>query len=306
VLIPALEEEEKSRVVNSSVFSLCSSDNVMSPAPSIADLKLSLLQHLPAPGDIDAALARLEQAAVDAAAKGSSLLLTPECGITGYNISESEAQAVAFSSEGPVAQQIADIASRHSIAILYGFIELVGKHRYNSVALVDDHGRSLLRYRKTHLWGDLDRRLFRAGEALAPVITYQGWRMSTLICYDVEFPETVRALALAGAQLVLVPTALMQPFRFVADQIIPVRAAENQVFVAYVNQVGREGDTIYEGCSTIASPSGTVLVKGPSDEGALLHTTLHASAIDSIRGELPYHRDRRPELYASLASMLPE
>ena len=68
-----------------------------------------------------------------------------------------------------------------------------------------------------------------------------GLKAALLICYDVEFPESVRALALAGAELVIVPTALMQPFDVVAKTIVPARAYENQLFVAYANRCGSGG-----------------------------------------------------------------
>lgn len=264
------------------------------------DLKISLLQHLPTPADIEAGVARLESAAKDAALNGSSVLLTPECGITGYDMSEEYARKFAFASDGVINQRIADIAKRHSLAILYGFMETDGSQRFNSVQLIDENGQTALHYRKTHLWGDLDKQLFSAGDQFAPVVSIKGWQLGVLICYDVEFPETVRALALAGAQLVLVPTALMQPFRFVADHMICVRAAESQVYLAYANLVGSERNTVYEGCSTIAGPQGNVIARAPSDKGALLHATLDASAINDIRRTLPYQGDRRPELYSSI------
>ena len=213
-------------------------------------------------------------------------------------MTEADALASAFTVDSDAAQQIAQIARRHSIAILYGFMELDGNRRYNSVRLLDEHGELLLHYRKCHLWAELDRQLFSAGDTLAPVVSYRGWRLSTLICYDVEFPEAVRSLALAGAQLVLVPTALMSPFRFVAEQMVPVRAAENQIFLAYANLTGAERKTTYEGCSTVAGPDGAVLVKASSQGDALLHTVLNAEAIATCRAGLPYHQDRRPELYA--------
>lgn len=264
------------------------------------DLGISLLQHTPTPGNVSAGLNRLEQAAQESADQGSSLLLSPECGVTGYNLSLPDAQSVAIASDGAEADQIARTAQQHGIAILYGYIERENNQLYNSVQLLDDNGKPILHYRKTHLWGDLDKQLFKAGDQLAPIVSYKGWYLSTLICYDVEFPETVRSLALAGAQLVLVPTALMTPFRFVAQNMVPVRAAENQLFLAYANLAGRESNTLYEGCSTIADPEGTVLVSAPSDNDALLHCVLKASTISAIRKALPYHQDRRPELYRTL------
>ena len=270
-----------------------------------SDLGISLLQHAPTPGEIDSGIERLEQAARLSAEQGSSLLVTPECGVTGYDMPRSDALAAAFESDGPVAERIADISRRNSIAILYGFIETESQQLYNSVQLIDDCGNRILHYRKTHLWGDLDKGLFRAGDSLAPVVSYKGWHVSTLICYDVEFPEAVRALALAGAQVILIPTALMHPFRFIAEQVIRVRAAENQVYIAYANLVGQERSTIYEGCSSIAAPQGDVLVQAPYDEPALIHTTMKLETISQTRRALPYHADRRPELYGSLVKPAP-
>ncbi|CAM5716447.1 Carbon-nitrogen hydrolase OS=Streptomyces alboniger OX=132473 GN=CP975_05405 PE=3 SV=1 [Streptomyces alboniger] len=77
-----------------------------------------------------------------------------------------------------------------------------------------------------------------------------------MICYDVEFPENVRAHALAGTDLLLVPTAQMHPFQFVAESVVPVRAFENQMYVAYVNRVGQEGEFEFVGLSTLAGPDG--------------------------------------------------
>ncbi|MBX2883035.1 MAG: carbon-nitrogen hydrolase family protein [Granulosicoccus sp.] len=261
------------------------------------ELGLSLLQHRPTPANFKASLARLNQAASDAVKQGSSLLITPECGMTGYDMSAHDAKTSAFPVDGTCAQQIAQVAKEHAIAIGYGFIEAADDQRFNSFQLINKHGNPVLHYRKTHLWGDLDRQLFSEGDRLSSVVVLEGWRIGVLICYDVEFPETVRALALAGAQLILVPTALMQPFRFVAEQMVPVRAAENQVYIAYANLVGSERDTIYEGCSTIAGPDGQRLISAPSDDSALLHTTICSEAIEHARLALPYHRDRRPELY---------
>lgn len=264
------------------------------------DLGISLLQHASTPGDIPAGLARLEQAARDSSKLGSSLLLSPECGVTGYNLPLHDAQSIAMAAEGAETEHIARIAQQYSIAILYGFIERTNNQLYNSVQLLDNNGDVILHYRKTHLWGDLDRQLFKPGDQLAPVVNYKGWNVSTLICYDVEFPETVRHLALSGTHLVLVPTALMTPFRFVAQNMVPVRAAENQLFIAYANLVGQEHNTIYEGRSIIVNPEGTVLASAPSDNEALLHSVLSASTINTIRTALPYHQDRRPELYKTL------
>ena len=87
-----------------------------------------------------------------------------------------------------------------------------------------------------------------------------------LICYDVEFPEAVRALALAGANLLLIPTALTPEYDAVPGAIVPARALENQVFVAYCNHAGTENGLAYLGGSCIASPDGRKLANaGPAE-----------------------------------------
>ena len=86
-----------------------------------------------------------------------------------------------------------------------------------------------------------------------------------LICYDVEFPETLRLLALAGADLVCGADGADGALRLVARTLVPARAYENQVFLAYANRCGREGELVYLGHSCIVGPDGTELARaGPA------------------------------------------
>ena len=83
--------------------------------------------------------------------------------------------------------------------------------------------------------------------------------MGVLICYDVEFPELVRQEAQAGADLVIVPTALMAPHDRIARQLVPVRAMENQLFLGYANRTGTEHGLDFVGLSSINGPNGETL-----------------------------------------------
>jgi predicted amidohydrolase len=168
---------------------------------------------------------------------------------------------------------------------------------FNSAVLIDRDGGVLLNYRKTHLYGDLDRSAFAAGDALAAVVAIDGVRVGVLVCYDIEFPEPARQLALAGAQLIAVPTALMDPSAWIAETLVPARAAENQVFVAYCNRVGVEGDLTYVGRSCVAGPGGGDVFSAPRDEEMLLFADVEPAAIDDARSRHHYLRDRRPALY---------
>ena len=110
----------------------------------------------------------------------------------------------------------------------------------------------------------------------------------------------VRLLALAGADLVAVPTALMDPFEVVARTLVPARAVENQVFLAYANRCGQEGDLRYCGQSCVVGPDGADLVRAGRGE-ELVFADLDLDRLRAARALSPYLRDRRPELYAPLA-----
>ncbi len=130
------------------------------------------------------------------------------------------------------------------------------------------------------------------------VAELDGLKIGILICYDVEFPEAVRSLALAGAELIAVPTALIRPFEFVARVLVPARAIENQVFVAYAGLCGDEGDLGYCGLSCIVGPDGQDLARAGTDP-ALLFADVDPSTIPECRKTNPYLSDRRPALYAA-------
>ncbi|BFO19839.1 hypothetical protein SHKM778_62270 [Streptomyces sp. KM77-8] len=165
--------------------------------------------------------------------------------------------------------------------------------------MISADGTRLANYRKTHLYGCYERDLFTPGDQ--PVVQAQlnGLTIGLLICYDVEFPENVRAHALAGTDLLLVPTALLHPFQFVAEQMVPVRAFENQMYVAYVNRTGPEGEFEFVGRSTLAGPDGVARTRGGAHEELLLADT-DPVFLAASRTANPYLADRRPGLYGSL------
>lgn len=114
-----------------------------------------------------------------------------------------------------------------------------------------------------------------------------------------EFPENVRAHALAGTDLLLVPTALMHPAQIVAESVVPVRAFENQLYIAYANRTGPEGEFEFVGLSALAGPDGTVRARAGRGE-ELVVGDADPETLRRSRGENPYLRDRRPALYTGL------
>lgn len=119
-----------------------------------------------------------------------------------------------------------------------------------------------------------------------------------VICYDVEFPEYVRTAALAGAELLLVPTALPAGdiSRRVSEHVVPTRAFENGIFVAYADLCGKEADLEYCGRSVIVGPDGDEIARAGSGE-TLMIADIDPSAYDECRRQNPYLAERRTELY---------
>lgn len=158
------------------------------------------------------ALIKLEASATIASASKAQLLITPEMFLTGYNIGAAKVRELAEPRSGSMLTSAAEIARRHQIAILVGLPELAADGSvYNAVAFIDEQGRLINIYRKTHLYGDVDRLQFSAGSCLATPFQFQGWTLATAICYDIEFPEVARHYAQLGVDALLVPTANMTP-----------------------------------------------------------------------------------------------
>ncbi|MGW3497260.1 carbon-nitrogen hydrolase family protein [Streptomyces sp. NPDC001020] len=261
-------------------------------------MRTALLQSSGRPGSVAENLKVLDEAAGRAAAAGAGLLAAPEMFLTGYAIGD-DIGRLADPVDGERADAVAEIASRQGLAIVYGYPERDGESVFNSAQLISADGTRLANYRKTHLFGGFERDHFAPGDQPVVLAELNGLRVGVMICYDVEFPENVRAHALAGTDLLVVPTAQMHPFQFVAESLVPVRAFENQMYVAYVNRVGREGEFEFVGLSTLAGPDGIARARAGRVEELVL-ADVDPAHLAASRAANPYLMDRRPGLYGSL------
>jgi predicted amidohydrolase len=258
-------------------------------------VKLVVCQEMSPAGSVAGALELMQRQALRAAAAQARLAIFPEMFLTGYNIGDAVFD-LAEPADGPSAAAVESIARESGISILYGYPERSGPRVFNAARLVHPTRGPIANYRKTHLYGAEEKRLFAPGDDLVTA-ELDGLKVGILICYDVEFPEAVRALALAGAELVAVPTALIEPFDIVSRTLVPARAFENQVYVAYAGMCGREGNLGYCGLSCIVGPDGRDLARANSDP-CVLFADINPSAISNGRRTNPYLADLRMELYA--------
>lgn len=187
------------------------------------------------------------------------------------------------------ARGVAKIATANGCAIAYGYPEAEDGRLYNSARVIAGDGRMAANHRKLRLPGAYENTWFTCGDRLTD-FSLRGWCVAVLICYDIEFPELVRACARRGAHLVIAPTALSDDWSVVAEKIVPTRAFENGVFVAYANHAGRDGEFRYLGGSCIIGPDGRDRVRAGREEG--LHTALLLPRdIVAAREKLTYLED---------------
>lgn len=214
-----------------------------------------------------------------------NLLVCPELFMSGYAVGDALPE-LAEPVNGAFAQQIRLIAQRTNTAIVYGYPERDGEVTYNSAACIAADGELLANHRKLMLPPGFETDYFTAGSSTT-LFDLNGLRCAILVCYDAEYPEAVRAMADAGAQVVIVPTALVDSWPVVAHKVMPTRAFENGVWLLYANHAGREGSLNYLGESCIVSPDGQDAARAGADE-CLLVADLDAEQVAICQARLPY------------------
>ena len=250
-------------------------------------MKAAALQMGASIPDPAARRAVILRALEDAASQHCDVLVCPELAVTGYGAGEvitsaSESAAAALSPwQEPV--------DRLGIALVLGHAIRTDSGVINAAALLAP-GKAPVVYAKRMLYGDYEKALFKPGEGAAPLVTIAGVRCGLLVCFDVEFPELTRELAVAGAEAILVPTALprSEGARFIADHLVPVRAFENQLFIVYADHCGADPRFAYQGQSVIAAPNGRKLAAACDTAPALIVADLDPAAYASSRVQNPY------------------
>ncbi|MGY2376971.1 carbon-nitrogen hydrolase family protein [Pseudomonas sp. SDO524_S393] len=230
--------------------------------------------------------------AIAACADDTQLIVFPETHLTGFPSAETVA-AVAEPLDGPTVQAIIQAARARDVAVVIGMIENDGGQFYNTTLLITPEGIAL-RYRKTHLW-PLERGVVSPGDRYATCL-WKGIRVGLLICYDIEFPESARALGQLGAQLLLVTNGNMDPYGPTHRTAIMARAQENQAFALMVNRVeDGDGELVFAGGSALVDPFGTLLFEAGREEGQFT-VELDLDQLAAARKDYRYLDDQRLKL----------
>jgi predicted amidohydrolase len=210
----------------------------------------------------------------------ADLVVFPELYLSGYVLDGIDELAVR--PDGPELQSIANIAKENSTALIFGAPEHVDDGVANSAFCVDERGDVAAVYRKVQLFGGDESDAFVAGDELV-VVELCGVKVGLMICFDLEFPEVARALARAGAELLVTISANMEPFGNDHGVFASARAIENGLPHVYVNQVGPAGTLNFVGGSTLVSADGEVEARAGSSTEGLPGVSLLLPARSSVR-----------------------
>ena len=244
-------------------------------------------------------LKSIRELAERAARSEPHILCFPELATTGYSLN---ARWRKFSETipGPTTEHLANIAEEFGFYLVCGIPELNprSKEIFDSAVLFRPDGNIVGTYRKIHLW-KVERRYFTPGKRFQVFNTRVG-KIGLSICYDLEFPESARTLALQGAEIIVYSSAQPHPMEAHVDAYVRSRAGENCLFVCHSNRIGREGRTTFFGQSQIVSPECKVLAKLGRQRGVAM-ARLNLGMIRMLsRSELPYLKERVPSAYLPL------
>ena len=270
-------------------------------------------------------LERLEEEVKTAKKWNVQLLSFPELYIPGYTLSPEAAAKVAEYKSGPSITKACEVAKNYNMALIVPYAEKVDqpdgtKKYYDSIAVIDEKGELLNSYRKTHLYGQQERDNWSFGTSDYPVYNIFGFPVGVLNCYEAEFPELQRILALNGAKLIVGPTAADNyytlpngqrsevPYPDISELLIPANAYANNIFFAYSNRAGYEkrdnSEWHYRGNSIICGPHGDTLVSANHEQDTLLIADCVPTYYGMTHPAPAYYylKDRRPELYGALVA----
>lgn len=265
-------------------------------------MKAGFYQLNPIFGDIDSNLAKVRNAVKD---KEIDLLVLPEFFATGYQFTSADevAELAEEIPNGKTTDALLGLSKDNNVFIVAGLPEKDGNKYYNSSVLTGPEG-FIGTYRKTHLFFE-ETLYFTPGDTGFKVWDIGICRLGIMICFDWFYPESMRTLALAGADVIAHPSNLVLPF---CPDSMPVRCLENMAFAITANRIGTEQRNgkqplTFIGKSEVVSPRGKILIRAPEDDEALIVVDIDpAEARDKNLNQ--YNnilQDRRPDQYTYLS-----
>jgi predicted amidohydrolase len=267
-------------------------------------------QLAPRVGEPEANRNRTIRAIGDAVSDGADLVVLPELATSGFIFrSQQEAEEAAIAASDELFERWSAAAASGPAIVVGGFCERGDDGAlYNSAAVVDGSGL-LGVYRKLHLW-DREKLFFVPGSDQPPIFDTAAGRVGVLICYDLEFPEMSRALALRGAEIIAVPTNWPRleasDLREPEVTIATAMARVNRVHICCCDRTGTERGQEWIAGTSIIDARGRVLATQRGEGPARGELDLELARDKRLGDHADALADRRPELYGALADRIPQ
>lgn len=263
-------------------------------------MKVGFVQMEPKLLDLNANLSKAEKLIGEAAKQGAKLIVLPELFDTGYNFETKEevAEIAQQIPDGETTQFLVEQAREHEVFTVAGTAEKDERGKlYNSAVIVGPIGWGYIgKYRKIHLFYR-EKLFFEPGNLGFHVFNIGIAKVGIMICFDWFFPESMRTLALKGADIVAHPANLVLPY---APRAMPIRSLENRVFSITANRIGEERGLKFIGMSQINSPKAEILLRASEDkeEVGVVDINIEEARNKKLNEFNDIFKDRKPEYYA--------
>jgi beta-ureidopropionase len=269
-------------------------------------VKVALVQQHATP-DKSANVRRALVAVDEAAAQGARIVAFAELAFERFHPQRPPSgnpSALAEPVPGPTTDAFAERARHHGIVLVLNLYERDGARTFDCSPVIDADGRLLGRTRMIHITDYAcfhEQSYYSPGDTGAPVYDTKHGRLGVAICYDRHYPEFMRALAIAGADLVVVPQAGVAGEwpEGLYEAEMQVAAFQNGYYTALCNRVGEEECLTFSGESFVCAPNGRVIARAPAARDCILYADVDLSTAAVSHARRLFLRDRRPDLYAA-------
>ncbi len=258
-------------------------------------MKIALFQMNIAWEDKEANFNKLENIASKAVEQGAKVLFLPEMSFTGFSMNIN----LTAESDYYTLKRVSDICKQHKLAIGFGWVEKCGEKAKNCYTVLDENGVELCTYTKIHPFSYANEDdYFVKGDKLVS-FDIDDTVFSSVICYDLRFPELFQAISKdTSIKAIVVPANWPDKRAEHWHTLLKARAIENQVYIIGVNCIGNIGDVEYSGGSCVINPNGEVEAIADNNK-SLLCATLDYD-IDTLRSSFSLKTDRQVDLYKQL------
>jgi len=270
-------------------------------------MDIALVQEFLPDNPMDAFQQGLE-AIEEAANAGADLVVFPELSFTEFypqmpgDDRAGDILDLADPVPGTLTESVASAAKEHGVVVVFNLYERDGEEGFNTSPVIDADGTLLGATRMMHVpqyEHFYEKDYYTPGNTGAPVYDTAVGRLGVATCYDRHYPEYLRALALQGAEIVVVPQAGVSGEwpKGVFESELQTASFQNGFFMALANRVGREDEMLFDGASFVTGPKGQVIAQAPSGEAIILLASINTDRCETSPARTLFLKDRRPDQY---------